>query len=386
MVKGVFDELAAAPQEPLHRRHRRRRHLHQPALRRATSTSRTPRRRAGRLLGARLGRDGRRQQEPSRSSARRPRHLRPGLLRLRLEEVGRADHLAPALRPAPDRGAVPDPPRRASSAATSSASSSKVDVLGGPRRARPVLLNSPVRARARSGTTCPRPVQQQVIDKELRLWAIDADAVAEARGLAGRDQHRHADLLLRDLRRAPADEAIDAIKERDPEDLRQAGREVVRRTRPPSTPPWPTCTRCPCPSAPTGGPRAAVDRSGRRPGLRPHRDRGDDGRPRRRPAGQCAPGGRHLPERHDGLREAPDLRRGRRLGPGQLHPVRQLRVRLPAQRDPLQVLRAGAPRGGARTASSRPRSTRPVCRAPGTPCRSTSRTAPAAASASRPAR
>ena len=34
MVKGVFDELAkAAPEEPLHRRHRRRRHPHQPGVR-----------------------------------------------------------------------------------------------------------------------------------------------------------------------------------------------------------------------------------------------------------------------------------------------------------------------------------------------------------------
>ena len=48
------------------------------------------------------------------------------------------------------------------------------------------------------------------------------------------------------------------------------------------------------------------------------------------------------PERHDRLREAQDLRPRRRLGPGRLHPVRQLQLRLPAQRHPGQVLRRAA--------------------------------------------
>ena len=56
------------------------------------------------------------------------------------------------------------------------------------------------------------------------------------------------------------------------------------------------------------------------------------------------------PERHDRVREAQHLRAGRGLGSRPLHPVRQLQLRLPAQRDPLQVLRhvrswTGAPDG-----------------------------------------
>ena len=45
-------------------------------------------------------RHGGRQQELDQDHRRGHRQLRPGLLRVRLEEVGRGDHLAPALRPA----------------------------------------------------------------------------------------------------------------------------------------------------------------------------------------------------------------------------------------------------------------------------------------------
>ena len=70
-----------------------------------------------------------------------------------------------------------------------------------------------------------------------------------------------------------------------------------------------------------------------------------------------------------------------------MHPVRQLQLRLPAQRDPLAGTTTrpaldGAPDGVPR----RRRWTPPGSRTPATRCRSTSRTAPAAGCASRPAR
>ena len=64
-------------------------------------------------------------------------NLRPGLLRLRLEEGGRDDHLAPALRPAADPLAVPDPAREL-------------------RRLPPV----PVPRRATTCSTTPRPARR----------------------------------------------------------------------------------------------------------------------------------------------------------------------------------------------------------------------------------
>jgi pyruvate-ferredoxin/flavodoxin oxidoreductase len=62
-----------------------------------------------RVLRAGLRRHRRRQQEQHQDHRRGDRQLRPGLLRLRLEEVRRGDRLAPALRPEPIRSHLPDP-------------------------------------------------------------------------------------------------------------------------------------------------------------------------------------------------------------------------------------------------------------------------------------
>ena len=102
-VRGARARAAAAP---VHRRHHRRRLRDEPRLRRVAGH------RAGRhgprgLLRARVGRNGRREQEHDQDPGRRGEPARPGLLRLRLEEVGLADRVAPALRAAADPGAVP---------------------------------------------------------------------------------------------------------------------------------------------------------------------------------------------------------------------------------------------------------------------------------------
>ena len=55
--------------------------------------------------------------------------LRPGLLRLRLEEVRLDDHLAPAIQPPADPVAVPDPEGPTSWPATSSSFLERIDVL-----------------------------------------------------------------------------------------------------------------------------------------------------------------------------------------------------------------------------------------------------------------
>ena len=53
------------------------------------------------------------------------------------------------------------------------------------------------------------------------------------------------------------------------------------------------------------------------------------------------------PSGTDGLREAQHLRAGRGMGSGPVHPVRQLQLRLPAQRDQVHLLRRVAARRGA---------------------------------------
>ncbi len=97
-------------------------------------------------------------------------------------------------------------------------------------------------------------------------------------------------------------------------------------------------------------------------------------------------GRRHLPVRHRGLGEAQHRRSGAGLGTGPVHPMRPMQLRLPAQRDPREILRRG--RAGRRAgrlqvgADQRARLPRRALHA----CNSRSRTAPAAACASKPAR
>ncbi|MDI3315252.1 MAG: pyruvate:ferredoxin (flavodoxin) oxidoreductase [Mycobacterium sp.] len=60
-----------------------------------------------------------------------------------------------------------------------------VDVLGRAKQGATLLLNSP-HPPDRVWDSLPRTVQRQIIDKRLRLYAIDANAVARDAGLAGR--------------------------------------------------------------------------------------------------------------------------------------------------------------------------------------------------------
>ena len=87
--KAVFDNLSQADtEEPLHRRHHRRRDRYQPSHRRflhVGGEGRFP----GHLLRPRRRRHRGGEQEHHQDHRRGNGQLRPGLLRLRLEEVGR---------------------------------------------------------------------------------------------------------------------------------------------------------------------------------------------------------------------------------------------------------------------------------------------------------
>ena len=66
----------------------------------------------------------------------------------------------------------------------------------------------------------PREVQEQIVEKRLRFFVIDAYAVAQGGRHGHAHQHDHADVLLRDLRRAAARRGDRADQGRDREDLR----------------------------------------------------------------------------------------------------------------------------------------------------------------------
>ena len=236
--------------------------------------------------------------------------------------------------------------------------------------------------------TLSRPVQEQILAKRIELYVIDAGQIARDAGLAGRTNTVLQTCFFAISGVLEREQAIERIKATIAKTYGRRGAEVVERNQARASTARSTgLHRVELPERVTSDPRAGADRAGRRAGVRAHRDRGDDGRPRRRAAGQRAAGRRHLPERHDRVREAQRLRAGRGLGSGAVHPVRQLQLRLPAQRDPLPLLRRrrdldGAPEGF----RSAPLNAPGAPRHRATRCRSTSRTAPAAGCASRRAR
>ena len=96
----------AEPASAVHGRNQRRRHPPESRLRPVPRSGGSPDAPRG-VLRPRLGWNRRREQELREDHRRHREHVRAGLLRLRLQEVGVADGLAPTVRAEPDRGAVP---------------------------------------------------------------------------------------------------------------------------------------------------------------------------------------------------------------------------------------------------------------------------------------
>ncbi len=99
--------------------------------------------------------------------------LRPGLLRLRLEEVRLDDRLAPALRAATDPLDLPDRRGPTSWPATSSSFLERIDVLDVAEPGATFLLNSPY-GPDEVWDHLPVEVQQQIVDKGSASSSIDA--------------------------------------------------------------------------------------------------------------------------------------------------------------------------------------------------------------------
>ena len=228
MVKAVFDELAKA---------KPKNHFTVGIMDDVTTAPcpSTPsfdiepeRREAGPVLRPGRGRHGRRQQELHQDHRRGDRQLRPGLLRLRLEEVRRDHHLPPALRPPADPARLPDHARPTSSPATSPASSRSTTCSSHAAQGATFLLNTPHSAETGLGHPAPgspgshhREEAQVLRDRRLRGGQEHRHGRAH--------QHHHADLLLRHLRRAAQEEAIAQIKKAIKKTYGKKGDEVVQQ-------------------------------------------------------------------------------------------------------------------------------------------------------------
>jgi len=131
----------------------------------------------------------------------------------------------------------------------------KVDVLRVARSGAKVLLNA-------SGSPeevwagLSRPVQDELIKKDLELWAIDADAVAEAAGLRGRTNTVLQTCFFAISGVLPREEAIAAVKEAIRKTYGRRGAEVVRRNEEAVDSAVAAMHRVPIPAAPDAQGRA----------------------------------------------------------------------------------------------------------------------------------
>ena len=187
MVTAVFDEPRGRDAaQPLHRRHRRRRHAHV-ASRGDTDFDIEPDAMVARASSSASGSDGTvgANKNSIKIIGEETDDARAGLLRLRLEEVGRRSR-SRTCASGPGRSARPTwSARRASSPATSSSSSTATTCSSTPAEGADFLLNSPYGA-GEVWDRLPREVQEQIIEKRLKLYVIDAYRLARETGLKGR--------------------------------------------------------------------------------------------------------------------------------------------------------------------------------------------------------
>ena len=129
--------------------------------------------------------------------------------------------------PRADPCAVSDRRRPVSSPATSSSFLERQDVLRLAAPGATLLLNSPY-GPDEVWDQLPRSVQQQIIDKKLRFFVIDAVAVARevgARAIATNTVLQTCFFAISGV--LPREQAIAHIKDSIREDLRRQGRDVV---------------------------------------------------------------------------------------------------------------------------------------------------------------
>ena len=143
---------------------------------------------------------------------------------LRLEEVRRVT-VAPALRPDTDRRAVAGPRGRCRHPRLTSRQGRHP-----PHRpdGATLLLNSPHPA-DQVWDSLPALAQQEIIDRRLRLFAIDADAVAREVGLPGRTNTVLQACFFAISGVLPREEALERVKATIRKTYGRRGQEVVRR-------------------------------------------------------------------------------------------------------------------------------------------------------------
>ena len=252
--------------------------------------------RARGVLRPRRGRHGRREQEhASRSSATTRTCYAQGYFVYDSKKSGSQTVSHLRFGPQPIRAPYLVQPGRASSAATSSACSTRSTCSACAADGATLLLNSPLPGRTRCGTRCRARCSSRSSTSSCGLYASTPTPVAREAGLPGRTNTILQTCFFAISGVLPRDEAIEQIKAAIRKTYGRRGDEVVqpqrgrrrRDARRPARGAGPGGAHAP----PASCRRVVPDRCAR---VRAHRHGGDDGRPRRRPAGQRAAGRRHL--------------------------------------------------------------------------------------------
>ena len=214
-------------QTPFHRRHFRRRDIAQPSLGPRLPSASARRRSPSGLFRPGVGRHGRGQQEQRQDHRRRHRRLRTGLLRVRFEEVGRHDRVAPTVRAEPI----------SSTYLVSDADFvachhfgflDRVDILDLAKDGATFLLNSPY-GPLEVWDRLPADVQGQLRDKHIQFWVIDGDRVAAEDQLGNRINTVMQTCFFALSKILPAEEAVARVKASVEKAYGKRGRTIVER-------------------------------------------------------------------------------------------------------------------------------------------------------------
>ena len=384
---GVRRAASARAEERLHRRHRRRRLPHQP--RRSTRAFSIEAETSYARVFYGLGADGTvgANKNSVKIIAEDARHVCAGLFRLRFAQIRRANDFASAVRPEPIQAPY----------LIDSAEFVACHQFGLLERQRRAATRGTGRhlsfEQRRIGPDevwdrLPRSVQQQIIDKKLRLFVIDASKVARDVGLGTRINTVLQTCFFAISGVLPRDEGDPPHQGgRSEKTYGDKGQTVVRKNFAAVDATLARLIEVPIPATATSSTFERCRRS-----CRPTRRSSSATVTAMMMAGRgdeipvsANSGRRHLSVGHRRIRKAQHFGQRAGLGAGPVRPMRPMQLRLPAQRHPGEVLPRGYA-GGAPAASNRRRSMRADIRKPALRCSSMSRTAPAAAFASKSAR
>ena len=261
----------------------------------------------------------------------------------------------------------------------------RIDVLRHAEPGAVFLLNSPF-GKDEVWDHLPRPVQEQIIRKKLQFYVIDGYSVAKETGMGLRINTVMQTCFFAISGVLPREEAIAAIKKAIKKTYGSAATRWCRRTSPPSMPPSPTSIASRFRPQTTSHIELRPPVSAYAPAfvqdvLAPMiLGDGDDLPVSKLPADGTYPTGTAAWEKRNiALADS-------RVGRGALHPVRQVRPGLPPRGHPRQGLSQRSAGRRAPGLQVRRAQVEELLRPEVTPCRSRPKTAPAALSASRPAR